>query len=97
MKRGTFRQEADADVYAAAKHIAEGAASLAPAYRFIDTITAKAELLATQPQMGRERPELAPGLRSFPVGAFILFYRPTKGGIEVVRVLHGSRDIPMLF
>jgi toxin ParE1/3/4 len=47
--------------------------------------------------MGRKRDELSPRLRSFPVGPFVLFYRAVKGGIEVARVLRGSRDIPSLF
>ncbi len=97
MKRATFRQEAEDDVYSAARHIAEDAGDLEPAYRFIDTISAKTALIATHPEMGRERPELASGLRSFPVGAFIIFYRPSKDGIEVIRVVRGSRDIPTLF
>lgn len=52
-----------------------------------------AALLADRPQMGRSREELAQGLRSFPVGPYLLFYRPIPGGIEVARVLHGRRDI----
>ena len=92
-----YAPEAEVDIYIAAKHIAEDAGDLEPAYRFIDRIDAKADLLATQPAMGRERPEFGSNLRSFPVGAFILFCRPTKNGIEVARVLHGSRDIPTLF
>ena len=26
-----------------------------------------------------------------------IFYRPVKNGIEVVRILHGARDLPPLF
>jgi toxin ParE1/3/4 len=35
-------------------------------------------------------------LRYFPVSRFrmyLVFYRPVDGGIEVLRVLHGARDI----
>lgn len=57
-----------------------------------------AQLLAHRPEMGRSREELAPGLRSFAVGSYIIFYRPVREGIEVARVLHGRRDIgPDLF
>lgn len=55
------------------------------------------ERLAHQPMMGRSREELAPQLRSFPVGSYLVFYRPISDGIEVVRVLHGRRDIESLF
>jgi toxin ParE1/3/4 len=40
-----------------------------------------------------------PDLRFFPVTKFpnhLLFYRPLDDGIELVRVLHGARDIAML-
>src|ERR1044071_7633588 len=47
---------------------------------------------------GRERSELTEGLWSFPVGrSYLLFYRPEPGGIQLVRVLHGARDLPSLF
>jgi hypothetical protein len=36
---------------------------------------------------------LAPELRSFPVGRYVVFYRPQDDGIDVVRVLHSARDI----
>ena len=54
-------------------------------------------LLAEQPLIGRSRSELAPDLRSFPVGNYLIIYRPTDYGVEVARVLHGSRDIEAMF
>lgn len=47
--------------------------------------------------MGRERSELAPFLRSFPVKIYLIFYRPIDEGIEIVRILHGSQDIETIF
>ena len=32
----------------------------------------------------------------WPVGAYSIIYRPETMPLEVVRVLHGSRDIPSL-
>jgi len=43
--------------------------------------------------MGRKVEELAPNLRSFPIGSYLIFYRPVEDGIELIRVLHGARDI----
>ncbi len=43
--------------------------------------------------MGRARPELAVDLRGFPVGNYVLFYRPMADGVELVRALNGHRDI----
>lgn len=96
MTQVLYSPEARADVYAIATYIADEADLLA-ADRFLDQIDEIAHLIASQPEMGRARDELLARLRSFPVGAFVLFYRPLKSGIEVVRVLRGSRDIPSLF
>jgi toxin ParE1/3/4 len=52
-------------------------------------------LLAEFPRAGPARPELRPRLRSYPVGNYI-FYYPIRGGIEVLRVVHGSRDLRRL-
>ncbi len=63
----------------------------------IDRVAEKSALLAKDSKLGRARPEIFEGLRSFPVGNYILFYRPEPGGIELTRVLHGARDLPSEF
>jgi len=37
--------------------------------------------------------ELAANLRSFPIGNYLVFYRPFEGGIHLIRLLHGAREI----
>jgi toxin ParE1/3/4 len=64
--------------------------------QFIDRILNRCQLLAEKPRMGRERPELRAGLRSFAVGSYLIIYPPIGDGIEVVRVLHGARDLARL-
>ena len=53
--------------------------------------------LRDHPKIGREQNELLVNLRSFPVKDYIIFYQPFEGGIEILRVLHGSRDIGTIF
>ncbi len=65
--------------------------------RLTDEIHDKCQLLAARPKMGRLRPELAPSIRSFTVGSYVIFYRVSTTGIEVARVLHGRRDIASVF
>lgn len=65
--------------------------------KLIQTIVLRFTKLAHLPDLGRRREELAPRLRSFPVGRFVIFYRQMNHGIEIVRVLHGTRDLPPLF
>lgn len=31
------------------------------------------------------------------IGNYVIFYRPIANGIDVIRVLHGSRDIESIF
>lgn len=64
---------------------------------FASRIHKEFRMLSGQPRMGRERPELLADLRSFPVGRYVIFYLPRSRGIEVVRVLHGARDLKPLF
>jgi toxin ParE1/3/4 len=63
----------------------------------LDAFMAQARLVATQPHIGRARPELAPELRSVPEGRYVMFYRPLPDGVEIVRVLHGARDLDSVF
>ena len=71
--------------------------------RFLAASHASFALLATQPHMGRlyhsRHPDLD-GLRLFRVREFeklLIFYRPHEWGVEIVRVIHGARDLDALF
>ena len=64
---------------------------------WLDSINEKCQLLARMPELGRKRNDLAPGLRGLPVGNYVIFYRLVPEGIQVIRVLHGARDIPEVF
>jgi toxin ParE1/3/4 len=73
------------------------------ARRFRAQVERTIEFLAAMPGVGVERryrdPALA-GLRMHPVREFpdrLIFYLPTREGIEVVRVLHAKRNIRRLF
>lgn len=66
--------------------------------RLLDRIQRRCEGLARMPRLGRLRPDLAPDIRSFAVGRYLVLYREAKGGgIEVARVRAGEMDLPRLF
>jgi toxin ParE1/3/4 len=88
--------EAQADLDTLWLYVAERG-GLETADRLIDTIIERFPHLAASPGMGRAREDFAPGLRSFPVGDYLIFYRCTTGRIDIVRVLHGRRDLPRFF
>jgi len=67
-------------------------------HSLIDAIERQCQQLDQFPGIGRDRSDLAPGLRSVVVQRYLIFFRPINGGIEVVRILHGARNIdPSLF
>ncbi len=65
--------------------------------KLLDEIEETSRKLARFTNMGRNRDELHYGLKSFPVGMYLIFYQPISGGIEIVRVLHGMMDIDTFF
>ena len=67
--------------------------NLDAADRTLDTLEQKARLLAENPQMGPARPDIAKEMRYHPVGSYLLLYRLIKNGVEIVRVVHGARDL----
>lgn len=76
-----------------------GLDSPATADRFICAVDETLQTLETHPLIGRvydADAESLRGLRIWSVSGFpnhLLFYRPAPGGIELVHVLHGARDI----
>lgn len=95
MSRVTRRPQAEADILEIWDYIAED--SVVEADRWLDRLDEKFSLWASQPMMGRGRDELAPGIRSLVFGRYVVFFEPLRDGIDVVRVLHGSRDIDASF
>lgn len=54
--------------------------------------------LARNPRMGHSRTDLADEpLRFWPVYSYLIVYRSEADPIQVVRVLHASRDVQVLF
>jgi toxin ParE1/3/4 len=73
--------------------------SLEIALRFYDAANITFDRLAATPGIGERWRSSDPRLAELRVGRIagfekhLVFYRPTSGGVEIVRVLHGARDI----
>lgn len=67
--------------------------NVSAAERLMDDLDAATRLMAMQPLIGKARREFGVGIRSFPVRGYVLVYRPILGGVELVRVVHGARDL----
>lgn len=97
----TFLQKAEKDIEEIMRYISQDNPEVAATFH--GAVESTCELLVTMPEMGSPRtfnnPELE-GLRMWPMKKFekyLIFYRSTPEGIEIVRVLHGARDIPAIF
>jgi toxin ParE1/3/4 len=98
----TIKPRADSDLEDYADYLARNA-SVETAFRFLDAANETFSLLATQPNMGwharLRHPELTL-LRVFRVVGFeriLIFYRPLEDGVDILRVVHGSRNLRALF
>ncbi|HVF51206.1 MAG TPA: type II toxin-antitoxin system RelE/ParE family toxin [Pyrinomonadaceae bacterium] len=65
--------------------------------KVIKEIVGKFALLRDHPRIGREQDKLLLNLRSFTVKDYLIFYQPLENGVEILRVVHGSRDIESIF
>jgi len=65
----------------------------AVADRLVAKILDRSQFHARFPKTGRSRDDLAPTVRSFVVRPYVIFFRAVDDTIEILRVLHGSRDI----
>ena len=96
----TRRLAAKQDVSQAAREVRKTAGT-ETANRFLDDFDHIIERLQRSPELGPSWPTSNPELhglrrvifRNFP---YSVFYRPTDTILEIVRVLHHSRDIPAL-
>jgi toxin ParE1/3/4 len=99
--RIVLRQDAIDDIDETSDYIARD--NLDAARRFRATVREEIRSLSEMPGMGARREFDNPRLkevRSWPVKHFmnyLIFYRPIEDGIEVLRVLHGARDIDRIF
>src|SRR5713101_244584 len=91
MARLLFTENAERDLVEIGSFIARD--NTANADRFIVRLEQHCHRLAARPLLGRARGELAEGLRSVAYGRYVIFYRPLDDGVEIVRVLHGARDL----
>ncbi|MGO8671383.1 MAG: type II toxin-antitoxin system RelE/ParE family toxin [Capsulimonadaceae bacterium] len=101
IRKVIITDDAFQDLDEISEYIGEHAADAS--LRFLQQAQRAFELLAKMPGMGARRdygnPVLA-GVRMWPVPRFrkyLIFYHSSDSTIEIVRVLHGSRNIQALF
>lgn len=91
----TRTAQAQEDLIGIWAHVA--ADSPAAADRLLDEIDARINLLARFPEMGVARDDLRAGMRVLVFNAYVVLYRLAHKGVEIVRIVHGRRDLRGLF
>lgn len=67
--------------------------NVAAADRLVTRIDEAEERLAEFPELGRVRPELGEGVRTWVVGSYLIVYAVEPHAVVVIRILHGAREI----
>ncbi|NDV28623.1 type II toxin-antitoxin system RelE/ParE family toxin [Desulfovibrio sp. JC010] len=95
MAQFTLLRKAEDDLIEIWKYIAEDDQDAAT--RTLRSLEKKFHLLAANTKLGPARPDIAPDLRYFVDGNYLILYREAGDGIEIVRVVHGARNLKALF
>lgn len=62
------------------------------AVAFYESLNHLFQRLADYPKIGRERNEIAVGLRSIPTGRYIVYFE-LENPVQIVRVLHSALEL----
>jgi toxin ParE1/3/4 len=94
-----FRPEALEDLESITRAVRRASGSVGTARRYVARVLERCRHIATLPEGGRPRNDLAPGLRSvaFERRLVIIYRIPAPGIVEVTNVFHGARDYGALY
>lgn len=70
---------------------------LAKSENFLSKLDAKFAKIAQFPNLGRQRDEILPSIRSLSIDNYIILYTPQGQDVEIFRVVNGYRDLSALF
>ena len=91
MRHYEFAAQAEIDLFEMSARVAVD--NEPAALDLLERVQSECDSLVDNPGLGRAREELIENLRSAPVGDYVIFYRPADYGIQVIRILHGDRDL----
>ena len=95
MSQARFSADAEADLLDIAAFIAQD--NPVAAREWLAAVRDRCQLLAEHPMTGELRQGFGvAGCRSVTVGMYVIFFRPSRDGVEIARILHGSRDLGTL-
>jgi toxin ParE1/3/4 len=86
-----FLTTAEQDLLAIWQHISEHHPDSAD--RLLDRLRARTQILKTFPEAGAARPDVDKTARMIVEHPYVILYRIMPGLVQIVRILHGARDI----
>lgn len=92
----TWSSDAEEDLFQIWAYLVRRA-SRVTADRIVRDIELNCRRLEGWPHSGRDRGDILSGMRSIPSGSYVIFHRVGADRVEIVRVLHGRRDVEAIF
>ena len=90
--------QAKQDLADIARYITKESGDRHIGYDFAKRLLSKCRDLVSYPyQMGSPRDELRKNLRSFPFGSYVIFFQYEADTLNIITIIHGSRDIIAMF
>ncbi|WP_342361631.1 type II toxin-antitoxin system RelE/ParE family toxin [Terrarubrum flagellatum] len=86
-----FTKQAEDDLISIWRYIANESPQAAD--RVLDRINSRCQGLAAHPYSGPPREEIAAGVRHLAIDGYLTLYRVRNEQVEILRVLHGARNI----
>lgn len=96
MATAHWSAEAKEDLESIARHIVDRDQRRRIARKVTREIRKKCDHYARHPQTGTSRPDLGDAYRVFSHSRWVVLFRPTDEGTEVLRVFDGSQDYESL-
>ena len=91
MKALEIQPAARADLISAWLRVADDR-GIDAADAYIEKIRDLCQLIASQPDMGVARDDVAHDVRSFPVDSYVIYYADGGSSLRILRVWHASQD-----
>ena len=93
MRRLVFRAPAQRDIEQIAIYLTRETGDLQVAKDFVARLKERCgKIRNLSATLGTARPELGDGVRSTPAHGYVIFFRYTQNAVEIINILHGSRD-----
>ena len=92
MKRIRVADLAERDLDEIWYYVAKQSQSIDIANTAVESLTGYFSLFAQTPEAGTRRDDIEVGLRGFPAGKYIIYYRESSEHVVISRVIHGMRD-----